>query len=727
MYDLPAKMQDGDINLKGFGTTEYVQRWISGDFIGGDMVDKPTRPYAQVIWVYRSIRLLCNSAKMLSLRMSRKGSDREDIVESGPAFNWWSADRQMVTELINDTIGHKQLTGECHWIAEGRKDKTSIAHVVGRHQMGTKLNNDNTELLFWILKDGHKSVKLDERDLYQDIDWSPYDKFRGISPLDAGTLSISVDYQSSKHNEQNLSNNAEPAGILSTDQELDPEDAKEIQRFWSQNHQGSSNRGKPGITWGGLKWQQTASNLRDMLFDKVKMMTANEIVSGCFGIPPVMVGINKDSNYGFADAGRKIFWSDVMPTIVLDFNELATRFTNDRIDPNVDVWLDMNDSPVYSEMQQEKYKLVKPLLEAGATWNDVNEKLKLGFQENEWGDESWVNQSQVPRRFILEGEFDEPEAPPQAPEQEPEPTPDELEEERQFKALDAKRSRIWRAWANSWNPLRRSVDRKLRGYLNKWEKEMMGRLAKVDSDQKLSPVDLSPSTIDLTELLGPQAAKDKELQGILGPMIERGVEFGVKQAAHELGAEVTADFSQVNARIRHVINRKVIKLVELNKTIRDQVRKQVKQAIVQSVEKNETVTERAARVQKALKGSMRQTRGRALTISRTEMAQSVSTGRHRVYEHVGVAKHMWISARDENVRDTHVEAERQYGSKDTAISIHSKFQVGNALLSHPADPSGPPEEIINCRCVEIAVREKDGRDVTLDFYLNKGFLQWTEH
>lgn len=55
----------------------------------------------------------------------------------------------------------------------------------------------------------------------------------------------------------------------------------------------------------------------------------------------------------------------------------------------------------------------------------------------------------------------------------------------------------------------------------------------------------------------------------------------------------------------------------------------------------------------------------------------------------------WRCLRDDRVRPTHFAADGQ------TVPLGSAFTVGGALLAFPHDPNGPPEEVINCRCLLI--------------------------
>ena len=53
----------------------------------------------------------------------------------------------------------------------------------------------------------------------------------------------------------------------------------------------------------------------------------------------------------------------------------------------------------------------------------------------------------------------------------------------------------------------------------------------------------------------------------------------------------------------------------------------------------------------------------------------------------------WITMHDDRVREAHADVD------GITVPIDEKFFVGGVLMSHPGDPSAPPDLTINCRCV----------------------------
>lgn len=94
---------------------------------------------------------------------------------------------------------------------------------------------------------------------------------------------------------------------------------------------------------------------------------------------------------------------------------------------------------------------------------------------------------------------------------------------------------------------------------------------------------------------------------------------------------------------------------------------------------------------------------RARTVARTETLAAVNAGVFRAAELDAEQRgdpapfKQWLSTLDKRTRPTHVEADRQ------RTLMREPFRVGGARLMFPGDPTGPAQEVINCRCSLLPV------------------------
>ena len=88
---------------------------------------------------------------------------------------------------------------------------------------------------------------------------------------------------------------------------------------------------------------------------------------------------------------------------------------------------------------------------------------------------------------------------------------------------------------------------------------------------------------------------------------------------------------------------------------------------------------------------------RAFTIARTEVHRTASFANEMVANNMNLSGTLkeWVSVNDERTRLNHVYANGQ------RVNLENDFEVGGDLLQYPADPSGSPQETINCRCVVV--------------------------
>ena len=86
---------------------------------------------------------------------------------------------------------------------------------------------------------------------------------------------------------------------------------------------------------------------------------------------------------------------------------------------------------------------------------------------------------------------------------------------------------------------------------------------------------------------------------------------------------------------------------------------------------------------------------RALLIARTETTMAANIGAFGSAMDSGLnLEKYWIATNDNRTRDSHAE---MLGTKP--LPMDEPFDVGGTEMMYPGDPSAPPDEVCNCRCI----------------------------
>lgn len=103
---------------------------------------------------------------------------------------------------------------------------------------------------------------------------------------------------------------------------------------------------------------------------------------------------------------------------------------------------------------------------------------------------------------------------------------------------------------------------------------------------------------------------------------------------------------------------------------------------------------------------------RATVIARTEALGALNAGRFDAFNAVVEENpderlySFWLATEDSRTRPTHRAAEGQ------RVPVGTPFNVGGFELRFPGDPSGPPQETIQCRCVSLLVDADETVDLS---------------
>lgn len=109
-------------------------------------------------------------------------------------------------------------------------------------------------------------------------------------------------------------------------------------------------------------------------------------------------------------------------------------------------------------------------------------------------------------------------------------------------------------------------------------------------------------------------------------------------------------------------------------------------------------------------------RNRAVVTARTEAIGAMNAGRMEAFRVIAADEpdiafqKLWLATDDRRTRPSHDEADGQ------RVPLEGMFVVGGYELAFPGDPSGPPQEVIQCRCTPLLVEPGEQID-----YSNRQF------
>ena len=630
--------------------------------------DTVTQPYRQISNVYKAVKAISDNVPQAELAFYRYQDDEriypEDLLRLLDNPNPLMSG----TDFMQAIVGFFALFGEAFIIKQ-----ESIGQKAGNSRLPaelwtfkptefTEITDSQKRLLGW----RHLNTRYELSDVIALRDFNPYNNFRGLAPTDVIKKTIDIDWQSLIYNKAFFDNFTQLGTVWTTDETLTEEQVKRIIEWQEKRHQGASKAFKMAIAHRGLKPVQSGISPKDMDFIEQKRFSREEVL-GIWRVPKAMFSMTEELNYATFTGQMKIFW---LYTIEPILRKLEAAFNNGLIqpyNPNIYCRFDTSNVAAFVDDFKAKVETGRILFDLGFTGNEINEKLQLGFEPKPWRDSWWIPFTLSPAGAAVKE--------PQIQDGKQNALVAEKSQYRQLGSIDDKISEKF--FRNH-------------GY---WESKMVGGLRRFFFEQRkriLETLFKAPSLEMLRKDSNPfrpidWEAEDQELlrrtmPTILGA-ITSGADFGKELLRERVAEEL------VRQRVRILLQERAILIRRINGTIKGQIAAELAEAIGQG----ETVRQMADRIRDVYNMA----HGRAILIARTEMTGALNGGNFLYCELAGVEKKKWLTARDEFVRESHQRLEGE------VVAMQESF--GNGLM-FPGAP-GPPEEICNCRCSWMPVRE----------------------
>lgn len=117
----------------------------------------------------------------------------------------------------------------------------------------------------------------------------------GMSPVQKAAQSVGLALAAERYGLRYFKDSANPSGLLTTEQDLTPDQAKRAMKSWITSHQG---RRLPAVMTGGIKWQSVTLTPEESQFLETRSFQRSEIAMW-FRIPPHMIGdTDKSTSWG---------------------------------------------------------------------------------------------------------------------------------------------------------------------------------------------------------------------------------------------------------------------------------------------------------------------------------------------------------------------------------------------------------------------------------------------
>jgi HK97 family phage portal protein len=590
-------------------------------------------------------------------------------------------------EMWAITVIYLEMTGNSYWWMP--KNNLRIPQAIWNipsHWM--RVIPSETEFIsgYIMMVPGRQAtpIPFDAEDIVHFKYPSPFNLYYGLAPAWAAQYGIDMNDELKTWGINYFKNNAQPGGVLTTEQPLPEDSYQRLRDEWNRKHKGSENSGKIAILESGLKFETTGASMRDAKIEEPSREIRDEIFA-IFGVPASKLGLVEDVNRANADANDYSYNKEtVLPKLLLLEEKI-----NEKVMPMYDVGLVAKfESPVPDD---KDYRLRERESNIKSGYSSIDdERIKDDLEPYE------LPQTEVPLipfGVIPAGQ----EASTTPMDSFGNPTSNNQdgnkdEPKKLFKS--ARHERKWETFAMLTAPQEKHYTEVMRRFFQMQHAEVMKQ---VNKHRGVKDVKASIQSNVPFENMNEANNRIKIMSTLA---VREALVSGIRLGATEIGH--TIDFNIYEAHILRALERRLNKIKDVNDTTYNLI----KQEMAKSIQLGESIDEAAARIDKVYKFSedFRSTR-----IAQTEIIGSTNEGQLMAWIDAGVEYKEWITARDEKVRDSHRRMEGKIIKSSEYFHLVD-FKTGNQCdLSVPGDAStgAPAEFVINCRCTPIAVHKKE--------------------
>lgn len=508
---------------------------------------------------------------------------------------------------------------------------------------------------------GHQT-ELPPEQFIHFMQFDPGNPYWGVGCLQAAGRAVDVFNEALDTQKVSMQNRGMPSGILTPEEPMSQQQFEEARRVMKEIYLDKSSRREPWIMSRKVNWLETSMTPVEMDYIKSQIQNVRDVASA-FGLDPWWLGDREHSSYNNVLEARRSLYEDSAMPMLTDIQSTLNLKLAPLYGEGITIVYDTSNIPALREDFGKKVEQAKTLWSMAVPFEQINDKLGMGFEEFPGWEKGYLPFSVAP--VGSEGSLPLKESTPKA---EGEKT---IWNEEQ-KAIHWKKFDTWR-----------------QAYCNLLQKKFQPLYEKTGQAVAKAmtglPAQLKYKASKAIEKQTPEW--EKLLTATLFTLIE---DFGRQVEEQAKTLPEIKQFDPFSRSIRRWVSQHAAESV---KTILDTQREAMHNLIVKGIEDELSSSQLAKSVRDFYEHNARYL---AMRVARTETAIASGYGQHEAALELGMDTKRWISSRDERVRDSHRDLDGE------SHPIKEPYSNGQMYVG---DSSGDPGEFINCRCAEQFFRE----------------------
>lgn len=658
-------------------------------------VRKATREgYKISVYVYRAVRTIVQAASAIPWVVH---DDKGETIIGHDFTKRWARPNPQFSgqDNMEFIIAHQLLVGNAliqpiiiggkpreYWIVMPDLVRPIPSDVKGEWLKGWQVTS----------VDGHQQeVPAEQFIHFQQMD--PGNPYWGTSPLMAAARTIDTDNEAQDTQKISMQNRATPDGVFTHESPLSPEQFEEATRQVRENFLAKGKRREPWVLGAGAKWIQMSMTPIEMDFIASRLQNKRDI-AGAFGISPIFLGDLEQSSYNNMVEARKALYEDVVIPLLDDIKSTL----NLKIAPmygDIIITYDTSKVAALREDYTKKVDQAKSLWAMGIPFDQINERLEMGFDEFD----GW-SQGYLPLTLLPTGASGASKEEPKSFEELMKQMPPTLDEAIPW--FQEMRGRVSDKWLNdAMKTMTKSlnldteeqkashwkrIDRRRIAWWGVVAKKMAPLYEAEAKAIERAIADKQPGQLAVAAgkaITSGRPDWEKTLIAISTALIE---DFG-SEIADDLGAEKSDNsheskwaFDPMSAAARAwIIKHGAESVTTIMATNLDDV----KRVILAGIDENIGTRKIAMNIRQFYTD---RSPFKSMRIARTEVSHAAGFGQREAARQSGVVKtKSWLTSRDDRVRDSHVVMEGE------TVGLNESYSDGSMF---------PGEQDIMCRCVE---------------------------